>query len=299
MISKNLPIPKPWEAVGLSTLHKCGIIKPMTLPKTIGHEKQKRYFEQARDAGRLAHAYAFVGEPGIGKTSFALELAREIFGAEPTLDTFLLGESEPMRVEDARNLQNLLALTPAGKSKVAILNADTLDAEAASALLKTLEEPPARSVLILVVSNFYKVLPTIASRVQKIVFGRVSDEQISAILDQYDLDTSRKQEILSLADGRIGLAKRLTTDETFFVSMKSFAEYFETLKSLERFKRLQTSARLAELETDQLHDFVRFGMRKFAIEPFARPQLGQKLVDAWRDLGANVNVRLALDNLFL
>src|SRR3989344_5770799 len=112
----------------------------MQFNKTIGHERQKQLFERAVENGRLGHAYALVGEEGIGKTTFALELAG-IVGADPVFDVFMLGLEGPITVDDARGLQSLLALSPAGKHKVAILNADALGTEAASALLKTLEEP--------------------------------------------------------------------------------------------------------------------------------------------------------------
>lgn len=269
----------------------------MQFTKTIGHEKQKRLFERAVENGRLGHAYVLVGEEGVGKTTFARELA-SILGADPVLDVFSLGEDGSIPVEEARSLQSLLALSPVGKYKAAIINADSLGAESANALLKTLEEPPSHSLLFLISSNFYSLLPTIASRVQKIVFSRSTDGEIRTALADLHPEDTKLDEILKLAHGRIGRAVRLAASEQFFEFMRGCGADYQALDSASLAERLKTAERIASLETPQIKDFLHNALRRFTLEPQSSER-GRKLVAALNDLEYNVNVKLAMDNLFL
>jgi len=142
----------------------------MNWGRVMGHEAVARSFEAAWRKGRLGHGYLFVGPTGVGKHTFARELARAILcetrsggleacgrcagcalvdaGTHP--DLFLAARPDDavdLPIELVRDLIEHLALKPArGGRKVAILDdADDLTPEAANAFLKTLEEPrPAR-----------------------------------------------------------------------------------------------------------------------------------------------------------
>lgn len=269
----------------------------MQFTKTIGHEKQKRLFEQVVKTGRLGHAYAFVGEEGIGKTTFARELAVNL-GADPVLDLFSLEDKSSISVEEVRVLVKQLALTPVGKYKVAIINADAVGVECANALLKTLEEPPARSLLILVSTNFYSLLPTIASRVQKVVFGLPSNAEVEILLVVLDLDDEQRERIVKLAGGRIGMAQRLAMDKLFLEFINTCSDYYQSLHLPSLAGRLKAAEQVAAMEPDKIRYFIQKSMRDFVMEP-KLPDLGRKLSSAYQDIDSNVNVKLALDNLFL
>ena len=226
--------------------------------KTIGHEKQKSMLLRAAASTSLAHAYALVGPDHIGKTTLALEFA-SMLGADPVLDVCLLDGVEPISIEQAREAAARLAVTPVGKYKAAVINADNLTDEAASALLKLLEEPPARSVIFLITNNFYSLLPTVASRVQKIMFsGKRQWDNVGAELQNY----------------------------------------YQILESGDLVDRLQTAEKLATLEKPEVRKFVKFSMGKFCATP-QTASLGLKLLAMVHDLERNVNLKLALDNLFL
>ncbi|MEP6603862.1 MAG: AAA family ATPase [Spartobacteria bacterium] len=156
---------------------------------------------RARDNHRLGHAYLISGPPGSGKRSLAAEVtqlvngtavadvfgtaAREIFVAEPE------SKSRRIVVEQVRNLEHSLQMrAPSGRRKVAIIvEADRLQPQAANAFLKTLEEPPANSLLLLLTA-LPEILPdTILSRCISIPLAPTGEEtpararELNAMLD--------------------------------------------------------------------------------------------------------------------
>jgi DNA polymerase-3 subunit delta' len=182
-----------------------------------GHDEVVEQFRRALCRGRLASSFLFAGPAGIGKRTFALKLAQAMLcptrpeealdpcgacpscaqvaaGTHPDLDVvakpddksfipleLLIGEREHRRRE---GLCHNMAMKPSqGGRKIAVLDdADYLNAEGANSLLKTLEEPPPRSVLILIGTSPAKQLPTIRSRCQLIRFRPLPIETIAELL---------------------------------------------------------------------------------------------------------------------
>jgi DNA polymerase III subunit delta' len=182
-----------------------------------GHDEVVERFRRALDRGRLASTFLFVGPGGIGKRKFALKLAQALLcqtrpaelldpcehcpacaqvlaGTHPDLDVVskppdksfipvaaLIGDKEHRMHE---GLCHKIGLKPfAGGRKVAIIDdADDLNQEGANALLKTLEEPPPRSVLILIGTSADRQLPTIRSRSQMIRFRPLDNETVARLL---------------------------------------------------------------------------------------------------------------------
>src|SRR5438105_6329925 len=135
-----------------------------------------RYLRRAHEQNRLAHAYLISGSPGSGKRLLAAELAnlvngteaRDVFSASARELSVAEPESKSRRIviEQVRALEHALQMrATAGRRKVAIIaEADRLQPHAANAFLKTLEEPPANSLLLLL-SALPEALPdTIVSR---------------------------------------------------------------------------------------------------------------------------------------
>ena len=263
----------------------------MKFEKTVGHEKQKRLFLNILETGRLAHAYAFIGQEGIGKTAFALDLA-SLLGADPVLDLFVLDSQDSISAEETRTLRTKLALTPAGKCKVAVIKADLLTEEAASSLLKILEEPPQHSYIFLTTTNFYSLLPTIASRVQKVIFARALDAEIRSVFEN--------EEIVTLASGRIGFAKLLAADENLLQFTRDCELNYQTLEQSKLADRFIVSEKIASLETRQILFFLQYCLSRITNRfEFNFSALARKLSAAFDDLQSNVNKKLSMDNLFL
>ncbi len=175
----------------------------------LGHEQQLEWFRTAAANNRLATSFLFVGPPGIGKRTFARLLAKSLLcraNAPSKLEP--CGRCEDCAQVDASTHPDLIELSkPADKSaipielligerekrmreglchdislkpysgrrKIAILDdADALNVEGANCLLKTLEEPPTDSLLILIGTGLHRQLRTIRSRCQSIVFRPLS-----------------------------------------------------------------------------------------------------------------------------
>ena len=168
-----------------------------TATKIIGHEPILAFLEHSANAGRLAHAYLFAGPEHVGKMAVAREFTHSLFPGVADLAThpdFAVIERE----RDAKTgklhgsiiLEQIHALTGrlslgafiGGYKDCIIDGAETMTTEAANSLLKTLEEPRPKTILILLANSEAEVLPTIRSRCQIIRVGRVSTEAIVSAL---------------------------------------------------------------------------------------------------------------------
>jgi DNA polymerase-3 subunit delta' len=205
-----------------------------------GHEAQVRAFEHAVRRNRLAHAYLFTGPAGVGKRLFAHELAKALLceQASPERleacdrcpsclqveacthpDFFTASRPEEkleLPIEVMRELCRSFALkSMRGRGKVAVLDdADDLNEEAANCFLKTLEEPPPRSVLILVGSSPERQLATIVSRCQVVRFAPLPEAVVAELLRGQDLpDPGMIDRLARLGGGSPGQALALADPE--------------------------------------------------------------------------------------
>lgn len=216
----------------------------MSWNKIVGHQTQQDLLRGTIVRQRLAHTYLFVGMEGIGKQTFALHVARcllcqrhtaEEFEACDTCpgckqvlagthpDLFVVGCPEGKREipidtflgpADKRGKSGLcydLSHTPmAGGRKVALIcDAERLNDESANALLKTLEEPPPHSLIILVATHIDSILPTIRSRCQVIRFNPLSTSEVTELLLKTGLTTDSEAAAIAAA-GSEGSLKQAT-----------------------------------------------------------------------------------------
>ena len=188
--------------------------------------------------GRVPHAVLLVGPDGVGKTTLAIDLAAGLLctadlASRPCracracrlvdsgghLDLHRLGPVGPSRqvviggpeakFRGVRELVSELALMPVeGGARVAVIEgADRMNEDAQSALLKTLEEPPAGVTIILCADQEGRLLPTVRSRCLRVRLGLVGPRDIEAILIDHDVaDPPTASRLGRLAAGRPGLA---------------------------------------------------------------------------------------------
>ncbi|MBA3810976.1 MAG: DNA polymerase III subunit delta' [Caulobacteraceae bacterium] len=207
-----------------------------------GQEAAETAFLSALERGRLHHAWLLVGPEGIGKATFAYRAARRLLGAaaDPSLGPLGAAPDDPVSrqimarahpdlivlqrdtedgkarkgipVDEARALPAFFAKSPAASPyRIAIIDAaDDLNPSAANAVLKTLEEPPERGVLLLVSHAPGGLLPTLRSRCRRLRFDPPPVEaSISWVGEKVGLDEEDARRLLTMAQGARGRAWRL------------------------------------------------------------------------------------------
>lgn len=197
----------------------------------IGQEQAKVLFQRSIKDEKLAHAYVFAGPNGVGKFLFARELAsallcekgtgcgkcrgchRVAHSTHPSLQIIQSPSGKKnIPIDTVRELEREIMLKPfEGKYKLFIINdADLLSEEAANALLKTLEEPPKYSLIMLVTAQTSALLSTVLSRCQLIRFFPLPDNAVSEFLaKQMKLPKAEIKILVTLAGGSPGEAIRL------------------------------------------------------------------------------------------
>jgi DNA polymerase-3 subunit delta' len=211
-----------------------------------GHEAAEAAFEDARARGRLHHAWLLTGPEGVGKATFAYRAARRLLGAPADLDYGLLGASpahpvsrqvlgrahpdlfvlervgedgklrKVIPVDDARKLSEFFSKSPAAAPhRVAIIDAaDDLNVNAANALLKTLEEPPPKGVLLMVTHSPGRLLSTIRSRCRRLAFQPLGLEPAAAFVRAHaEISDEASLRLARMAGGAPGRALVLAASE--------------------------------------------------------------------------------------
>lgn len=194
--------------------------------KIIGNDKIKEMLYKSVKDKKTSHSYLFVGIEGIGKKEIAKEFAKMLlcindnkycntckscieFDSNNNPDfLYIEPDGNSVKIEQIRYIQRKIQEKPIiSDKKVYIINdADKMTTEAQNCLLKTLEEPPEYSTIILIGSNENMFLSTIKSRCMIIHFSKIEDEKIRKYLEEkYELkDISTN--MLEMFQGSIGKA---------------------------------------------------------------------------------------------
>jgi DNA polymerase III subunit delta' len=224
-----------------------GTPAPRANPDLVGHGAIERELRTLYEAARLPHAILLAGPRGIGKATLAFRFARFVLtrrtvplGDESGLaidpdsgvfrrvaagghaDLLTVERSwDPQRrrlrgeitAEQAREIAEFLHLTPAeeGWRIVIVDGAEEMNRNAANALLKILEEPPRRSLLLLVTHNLGALLPTIRSRCRRFRLEALTSSVVRDLLRHYraGLDAAEATSLSTLCGGSIGRALEL------------------------------------------------------------------------------------------
>ena len=227
---------------------------PRQNTQLIGQDEAERAFVDAWNSGRLAQSWLICGPEGIGKATLAFRIARfvlsgggakDMFGGGPTtldVDTDnsvcrLIGSgahpdlrlvergwsdtnkgtrSRDISVDDVRSIAEFLSLTPSmGGWRVVIVDvADDMNRNSANAILKTLEEPPPNSLMLLLSHSPGRLLPTIRSRCRRLMMGPLSGDQVGQLLQDYcpQMPANDVAGLVDLAEGSIGRAIALARE---------------------------------------------------------------------------------------
>ena len=266
----------------------------------LGQDAAEAEFESAKSRGRLHHAWLISGPEGLGKATLAFRIARSLLGAAPDPDRGRLGAApqDPVSrlvsqgahpdfmlldrtdsdgkvrreilVDEVRRLNTFFSMSPAASPyRVAIIDAaDDLNRNAANALLKTLEEPPARGVLLLVCHAPGRLLRTIRSRCRTLKLAPVPEAEVAAfVTGRTGADAETALRLARMSGGAPGRAWSLYAEGA--IEMDDAARtLIQGLPDLDRTLALHLSdqfrggegarrfALLTERLTARLHDLV-------------------------------------------
>ncbi|MEN6461849.1 MAG: hypothetical protein ABFC94_10845 [Syntrophomonas sp.] len=197
----------------------------------VGQDKAVNLLKRSIATDNISHAYLLAGPAGVGKTSAAIAFAYTLLAAaDSDAQIFLQDNMHPdlMIIEKPENktligkdqitreMEPWLALKPfrAARKAVIIKDSSLMSLEASNAILKTLEEPPAYTVIILI-SDEMNLLETILSRCQVVKFFPVADGVVEEFLINRGIEPNQAHQAARLAQGSIGRALSFSQNVDF------------------------------------------------------------------------------------
>lgn len=301
----------------------------MKFSSIAGHEPQIEMLRNSIKTGHLAHAYLFSGRSGVGKFSAATAFASAILCETGSGDScgycnscvkidnenhpdFIVVKpmvrdrkvTEEIDITAIRDLVRRLAYKPyeSKRQVVIVKDADRMNPQAANAFLKTLEEPPGDTLIVLTATSAGKLLPTILSRCQNVRFAPLKFEQCKKfIMTRLDLDEESAGYYSSLAGGAPGrvldesiLEREKTDRESALILLEAFGgksseELLRLAQQIDRSKDRLTVDRLLESVSILLRDMATVKcLGKYGI------LVNEDLRDRLSELSARVSIRRIL-----
>lgn len=250
--------------------------------KIIGHEKIIEYFKNAITMDKVSHAYILNGADKSGKMmlaeAFAATLQCEKGGTSPCgecrsckqaagrnqPDIIYVTHEKPntLGVEDIRKqLNDDIVLKPySSRYKIYIVDeAEKMNVQAQNALLKTIEEPPAYAIILLLTTNADTFLPTILSRCVRLDLKAVADEKIRKFLmEEKQVPDYQADICVAFAQGNVGKAIQLTGSEKFNEMKNSALQLIKRLKEIDLYEMTQAVKQITEykLEINDYFDLM-------------------------------------------
>ncbi len=251
--------------------------------KIVGHEKIKEHLINAINLNKVSHAYIFNGAEGIGKKTLAAAFAKAVqceeggsapcgkcrsciqadSGNQP--DIIWVNHEKPasIGVEDVRMQVNsdILIKPYSSRYKVYIIDdAQKMTVQAQNAILKTIEEPPAYGIIILLTTNADSLLPTILSRCVTLNLKPVSNKEIEKyLMTEEKIPDYMARFAASFAQGRLGRAISIATSENFNELKDSVLHLLKYIDEME-FTEIIEAIKQAAVHKLNIEDYIDFMM---------------------------------------
>lgn len=223
----------------------------------IGHDTIKEHLKKAIESDHVSHAYILTGETGMGRKSlanaFAMTLLCEKGKSEPCMechackqvmssnhpDLIFVGHEKPgsIGVDDIREqINDTIIIRPySSYYKIYIVDeAEKMTVQAQNALLKTIEEPPAYAIIMLLTTNQEAFLPTILSRCVQLKLKPLKDSVVkSYLMGSLGIKESRADIYAAFARGNLGRAIHLASSEEFQLLYSELLHMLKHLKEMD------------------------------------------------------------------
>ncbi|MCI9136924.1 MAG: DNA polymerase III subunit [Lachnospiraceae bacterium] len=248
----------------------------------IGHEQIIEHLQNAISANKISHAYIFNGPDQSGKMSLAKSFAMALQCQQNTVegcmechsckqalsgnqpDIIYLQHEKPgtISVDDIRKQINgdIMVKPYASPYKIYIIDeAEKMNQQAQNALLKTIEEPPAYAVILLLSSNADAFLPTILSRCITLNLKAVADDEIrSFLMKKYQIPDYKADICTAFAQGNVGKAIQLAGSEDFNEIKNSALQLLKRIKEIELYEMMEAVKQISsyKLEINDYFDIM-------------------------------------------
>ena len=264
-------------------------LPPRENPLLFGHRPAETQLAGALTGGRMHHAWLITGAEGVGKATLAYRFARRLLAGGPPGNTLALDPQTPVFrrvaigshadlltverewdekkvrlrgdivVDDVRAVSAFLRLTPAegGWRVVVIDGAEHMNRNAANALLKMLEEPPQRAMLLLTCATPGRLLATIRSRCRRLALQPLDQPSMTAALNEYlpDMPATERGQLASLAAGSPGRALLLAEEKGLQLATLA-AEVLDGVPSFPLFRAVELADQLGGRSEDRFTPFM-------------------------------------------
>lgn len=250
-----------------------------TFEEIIGQDHIKKHLQSAMSTNKISHAYIIDGEKGIGKKMIANTFAKTLQCTEST--TTPCNRCISCKTYDTLNHPDTIMVKPSKKTGIGVSDireqingdihikpyhypykiyiideADSMTEQAQNALLKTIEEPPAYALILLLSNNLNRFLPTILSRCVVLKMKPINDTLMTSYLaSACDIPDSRAKLIASFAQGNIGKGIKLVSSTTFMEMRDAMIKIVDDTLKADDYGMLEISQRFDDYK-DDIHDFL-------------------------------------------
>ena len=235
----------------------------------VGHQEIIQHFQNAIQLGKVSHAYILSGETGAGKKLLASTFAKTLQCEQKGIDAW--GECSSCKKTESRNHPDIIWVTHekpnsigidelraqlidnvsikpyCSSYKIYILpDAEKLTLQAQNALLKTIEEPPAYAIIMLLTNNIEAFLPTITSRCVKLNLRPLQESMVKEyLMEQMHLPDYQAELNASFSHGNIGKAKEISQSEEFTVMQERALRVLHKAREMEIYELIDAIKELS------------------------------------------------------